>query len=125
MGYEMGQDTQVTFDPALALWIDVLIFGFVAISGLPLVFNRTAWPHLRKPLLILLLSLLVELAFVTSATFGLVTLGYSLMFFMVGGPLSILAINLTLRQRTGVAKVGMVVSSGLCLLMWLFLITLH
>ncbi len=109
----------------LDLLLSALILAFAIPAWTPVVWETNLWPKLWKPLSLVTLSLIGELAFVNSITFGPLTLDYSLRFAAVGIPLSILAIVLVLRRSIGPAAVGLVISSVLCLTMWFFLITVH
>lgn len=109
----------------LDLLLSALVVAFAIPAWTPVVWRTSLWPKLWKPLSLVTLSLIGELVFVNSITFGPLTLDYSLRFAAAGMPLSILAIILVLKRSVGRAAVGVVISSVLCLTMWFFLITVH
>jgi hypothetical protein len=109
----------------LDLLLSAVIVGFLIPAWLPIAWGGNSSPNRWKPLVLVTTSLLLELLFVNLITFGPLTLDYSLRFAAVGVPTSILALVLALKMDRNAAPRGLFVSSGLSLLMWFFLITMH
>ena len=115
-------------DAQLDVAFSALILVSVIPAWVPIAWNHQLWPKLGRPVIAVTLSALVQLAFVNCVARGLFTLDYSLRFAAVGIPCSVLALVLGSKAKDSVgsrARVSVVVSSWLNLLIWLFLITLH
>jgi hypothetical protein len=111
------------------LKLDLLLSGVILAFAIP-AWAEVVWksaPRLKlwKPLSLVTLSLLEGLLFVNITTVGPLTLDYSLRFAALGIPLSVLAIILSLRRSIDSTGTGVMISSALSLLMWLFLVTAH
>lgn len=112
-------------EPKLDLLLSALVLAFAIPAWAPVARGTNLRPKLWKPLSLVTLSLIGELVFLNSITFGPLTLDYALRFAAAGMPLSILAIILVSKRSIGSAAIGVVISSALCIAMWFFLITVH
>jgi len=117
----------MTEETKFGILLSTLIVLFAIPAWVPIVGNRQLWPKLKRPLIAVTFSALVQLAFVNGVqTLRLFTLDYSLRFAAVGIPCSLLALVLVSKDSAGrSARIGVVVSSSLIFAMWLFLITAH
>ena len=109
--------------------LDLILSGMILVCAIPAwanVFRKTVVrAKLWKSLSLVTLSLLEALLFCNLITFGPFTLDYSLRFGLLGMTLSLLAIILSRTRHIGSPAIGITISSGLSMVMWFFLITLH
>jgi hypothetical protein len=110
----------------MGILLVVLILALSIPAWLPVILRRRLSPALWRSSIAFTFSSLLHLVFAICVDKRLLTLDYSLKFAALGIPCCVMALVLARRGviQTGEPR-GVVVSSTLGLIMWLFFITVH
>lgn len=99
-----------------------LIFAFAIPAWVPVIRNHLLWPALRLPVVLFTISEILQFVFLGCVGTGLFTLEYSRKFAAIGIPCCVLSLVSGIRPAK---SAGVIVSSSLSLVGWLFFISLH
>ena len=111
-----------------AIIFSAFVLAFALPAWVPIVRNHQLWSKLKKPVLAVTLSALLQLIFINLVGLGRLTLEYSLLFAALGSPCCVLALFLGVNAKSSVgspAAYGIMLASALGFYVWFFLITAH